>query len=367
MPFANHFPLSLALDQTTSSNIDALGALLGLTWPNIIGARRYTEEIQGGIAARVVSLVPEDTSLVVFGSLARDEATRQSDIDWTLLVDGQAYASHHTAALSIEKELVALGLTKPGAEGTFGGLVFSHDLIHYIGGEADTNANTTRRLLLLLESAAIGSGEVRGRVIHQVLKRYVVEDFGLLLGRTEGLPRFLLNDIVRFWRTMAVDFQYKRREREAKGWALRTVKLRLSRKLTYVAGLLACYSCANISGLESSDPERRPHEIVDHLSTFLRQTPLEMLAATLLTHLAQPGFEEAARDVFNSYDAFLAMISNEEQRSALKYLAAERAADDPLYNQARELGHAFQRGLNTLFVDHNDTPLYHLTRSYGVF
>jgi hypothetical protein len=366
-PFDIIFPLSVALDQLTSFNVDELGARLRLTWPSIIEARRYTAQIQADIAARIVSSVPADTSLVVFGSQARKEATPESDVDWALLIDGQAYASHHTAALEIDREVVALDLSKPGVEGTFGGLVFSHDLIHYIGGEPDTNANTTRRLLLLLESAAIGPSEVRARVIHQVLKRYVAEDFGLLLAQTEGVPRFLLNDIVRFWRTMAVDFAYKRRARQAKGWALRTVKLRLSRKLTYVAGLLACYSCAGLGTLEGCDMEERPLRVVDHLATFLRQTPLEMLAGTLLTHLAEPGFEQAARDLFNSYDAFLAMISDENQRETLRDLPPEAAATDPLYNRARDLGHVFQRGLTTLFLDPNATPLHRLTRSYGVF
>jgi len=34
------------------------------------------------------ALDSEDTSIVVSGSLARDEYTAGSDIDWTLLVDG---------------------------------------------------------------------------------------------------------------------------------------------------------------------------------------------------------------------------------------------------------------------------------------
>jgi predicted nucleotidyltransferase len=35
-----------------------------------------------------------DTSVVVFGSLGRNEFTEASDIDWTLLIDGSADPMH---------------------------------------------------------------------------------------------------------------------------------------------------------------------------------------------------------------------------------------------------------------------------------
>jgi hypothetical protein len=161
---------------------------------------------------RLHDLVPPDTSIVVFGSLARLETTRDSDVDWTLLVDGAADSQHLDTALEIEGRLQALEARPPGQEGTFGGLAFSHDLVHNIGGEDDRNRNTTRRILLLLESVPIGDRTAYERVVRSLLRRYIQEDAEGGGGETAfKVPRFLQNDIARYWRTMAVDFAYKRR------------------------------------------------------------------------------------------------------------------------------------------------------------
>jgi len=50
-------------------------------------------------------LLTEDTSVVVFGSLARDEYTSGSDADWTLLIDGAADSNHRRVAQKIESSI----------------------------------------------------------------------------------------------------------------------------------------------------------------------------------------------------------------------------------------------------------------------
>ncbi len=154
----------------------------------------------------------EDTSVVVFGSLARNEYTSGSDADWTLLIDGEANSDHLRVAQKIKAAIEGI-FKDPSATGSFGGMTFSHQLIHNIGGPEDSNANMTQRILMLLDSRSIhGVGDAAyGRVVRGILNRYIEQEVSHLNRQKTAykVPRFLLNDVVRFWRTMAVDFASK--------------------------------------------------------------------------------------------------------------------------------------------------------------
>jgi predicted nucleotidyltransferase len=340
--------------------LDVLIARLGLTLPAIARARdqaRLAKEAMGAAVADVVS--QEDASVVVFGSLARDELTSRSDTDWTLLVDGQASSTHFDTVREVGRRLNVVRIGAPGREGTFGSFAFSHDLLHRIGGANDSNANLTQRMLLVLESSALGPDAAYRRVLRGVLSRYAVDDAGLET-RSEKVPRFLLNDVARYWRTIAVDYAYKRRERGSEGWALRTLKLQTSRKLIYASGLLACFSCAlEPSITQSAEPSR---ELIEHLLRLAAQTPLERMASILLAL----DHAEPARTLLLEYDAFLQLLDSEEDRGYLEQLSPDASQDDVRYRRAREIGDGFQAALDHIFFD-DGSPIPHLTRKYGVF
>ena len=333
-------------------------------WPHLAAARRWAVETRERLHRLLRDQDPSDTSIVVFGSLARGEYTPQSDLDWTLLIDGQADETHYAQVQEISRRLAAEQFHEPGPTGLFGNVAFSHPIIHQIGGQDDTNKNTTQRILLLLESLAIGKDEAHERVLRLVLTRYVAEDRGLLFGsRKLFIPHILLNDIVRYWRTITVDFVAKQRERTG-GWALRTIKLRLSRKLIFVSGLLTCFGCA-LRGERPVDAE--DHIVVPEMVRFLRdqirRTPLESLAEVLLRPAVQPA---TVRQLFDAYDDFIALLGDEDKRNHLKKLPADEIGRDPLFTEARKLGFRFQDGLDRLFFEEDDL-LRMLIRKYGVF
>jgi hypothetical protein len=86
-------------------------------------------------------------------------------------VDGQAYPEHEDQKRDLARKLRENGFPEPGRSGVFGCMVGSHSLVHEIGGEDDTNSNTTRRVLLLLESFPIGDQSAFKRVRKQILNR----------------------------------------------------------------------------------------------------------------------------------------------------------------------------------------------------
>jgi predicted nucleotidyltransferase len=350
-----------------STSLDELERRLGLEWANL----RRTRELAGAkrqeLQHALADLDSEDTSIVVSGSLARDEFTEGSDIDWTLLIDGLSDPRHYDLTSKIVEVVRQVAAKEVGREGTFGSMVFSHDLVHEIGGEDDTNRNTTRRLLLLLESRVVGREDAYRRVVRNILNRYLLEDRGFWRGSGHRVPRFLQNDFARYWRTMAVDFAYKLRTRSGKGWAIRNIKLRMSRKLIYVSGLLACFRChldytPEDRGRIFCDPNRR-QEVIEHLEGIFRLTPLEIVANELLRY---PHLDGAAKKILNSYDEFVGILSDAEARTHLEQLTEADADADDIYQRARGLSHMFRDGLLEFFFDPK-SEMEELTKNYGVF
>jgi predicted nucleotidyltransferase len=324
------------------SKVNALQKSLGVEWPSLRKAHFETVAMRKRLSELFVSRGASDTTVVVFGSVARFEVTSKSDVDWILLLDGSATPEHRSLEAEIRQTLIEKNYIRPGSSGIFGTFVGSHDLVHRIGGEDDLNSNTTRRVLLLLESLPLGDRAAYDRVRKQILRRYVGDDRGLTHGSGSiRIPRFLLNDLTRYWRTVTVDFVYKQVADGDQKWALRNAKLRMSRKLVFAAGLLRCFFCS----LDAA-------------------SPLETVANACLELNIK---KETALSVFDSYDKFLGVLDDEEKREDLT--RAQNHDDlrtSKAWAEVREVTKPFHRGLVDLFLK-DDDRLRDLTMEYGVF
>ncbi len=248
-------------------------------------------------------------------------------------------------------------------------MVGSHDIVHEIGGEDDTNSNTTRRVLLLLESFPVGKREAYDRVRRQILNRYLRDDRGLVYGGgMSGFPRFLLNDFTRYWRTVTVDFVYKQRAEAGEKWALRNAKLRMSRKLVFASGLLRCLFChLDPDAADARQVLRAPEHDITKLLAYmegeLAQTPLELLARAA----SRPAIERTtARKLFDSYDRFLGVLDNKAKRETLEKMSQPDMATSAVWAEIRDSSRDFHSGLLELFFG-KDRDLRKLAAYYGIF
>jgi len=196
------------------------------------------------------------------------------------------------------------------------------------------------------------------RVLKAVIRRYLEQEVRLYEGNMYKVPRFLLNDVVRFWRTMAVDFARKQTDRGGKGWGIRNVKLRMSRKLIFTGGMLTCFSCPLLPRSKNQDDLQ---VLISHIEARTQMSPLAILAQACLD-----GYTDAATSkvLFTQYDAFLQLINQDSTRKKLENLRAEDAGRSKVFQQAHQISLEFQKGLDALFFG---SKLKDITTKYAIF
>ena len=179
------------------------------------------------------------------GSLAREEATEHSDLDAFFLLSEGADRKPLGRIRDV-KILNAVLTAQEGAEfpdfsndGAYLKFLHIDDVVGWIGSKDDDYKNAfTARLLLLLESTYLYGEENFDCFKEKIIDIYF-QDFH---DHSENFrPIFLLNDILRFWRTLCLNYENSRHWREdedqikrAKGH-LDNLKLKFSR-------LNICYS-----------------------------------------------------------------------------------------------------------------------------
>lgn len=296
-----------------------------------------------------------DIDLVLLGSYGREEATQGSDLDHLILL----HASPTPAAIrQFIEEVRRIGkemdIPDPGSTGLFGEIAIGAELYIRIGLESDTNTNTTRRLLLLTESVSAYSEQTHNDLLKKIIERYCT-DYG------EGekghdpsrIPHFLMNDLVRYWRTIAVDFGAKKWRALTPNWHVRYAKLITSRKLMFAGSLASVFLTQ--SKVQSGT------SIKDHLFTEFRKPVLARLAG--LYEMLTPGGKNALAQALTSYNAFIKILDDHGTRDFLEKMEPSLAST--IRNDMMGIGDKIQASLEVIFYD---DPLFKdLTRKYGLF
>lgn len=150
------------------------------------------------------------TTLYITGSTARGEMSKHSDIELFIVrLEGKRSRLDEAALVAaLCRALAKMQKPAPSQDGRFLRMQLASKLVKELGTERDDFYNHfTARMLLLLESRPLIQGDLLYEaLIDQVLVRYW-KDSDLHPGN--HIPYLLVNDIVRYWRILLLNYAAK--------------------------------------------------------------------------------------------------------------------------------------------------------------
>lgn len=250
------------------------------------------------------------------GSYARLEASSFSDIDLFFVSqrDKEEYTDgYNVPMIRMMSNVIrigdSLGFPKFSNDGQYLKILHVSEILDNLGGNLDDYKNHfTARLLMMLESNPIFDDESYNRIINLIVESY----FRDYPGHEENFrPIFLINDIIRFWKTLCLNYENKRNQRDVtddkKIWQkIRNFKLKYSR-------LLTCY--ASIAYLCSIDVPITQKHVVD----MINMTPSNRLRSVMI---GVPSAQSAINAALDGYHWFLER-TNVDEAALFEYFSDE--------------------------------------------
>jgi hypothetical protein len=251
------------------------------------------------------------------GSYGRLEAWSGSDIDLFFLYDDADETTRlpwtvfvRLAALLIA-ETASMGFPPFSGDGKYLEVQYVREMEEVLGSSRDDSLNTfTGRMLLLLESQPVYREDVYLALLKRIIGFYYrdYEDHS-----EEFLPTFLVNDLLRFWRTLTLNYEHDRHrlsaltdeelERKKARSALKNYKLKVSRQAT-------CFSM--IANLSVERPPVRSETVIE----LCRMTPSQRFER-LRSH---DGASAIIDELTSEYEQFLATIQHPEDELVARFI-----------------------------------------------
>ncbi|HTW43163.1 MAG TPA: hypothetical protein VMD79_12690 [Solirubrobacteraceae bacterium] len=288
-------------------------------------------------AAEHLSSIVSDEPLAIYvtGSFGRLEARfpEGSDLDLFFLY-GPRDRSHEKRPsqltwFELAGELIRIARRLRFEEFSRDGAFLQAHNVWHIGRQLgsqheDSENGFTARLLLLLESRYV--------LNEHLYRRFMEETIGFYYGdysanRGTFRPTFLINDILRFWRTLCLNYEHKRNRKRSDSavendnapWradsALDNLKLRFSR-------LSTCYSM--VIALAAEPTPVGPERVLELCST----APTDRWSIAAQHASAGAAAEAGAKveQILEAYDAFLELMGDEDALRERLTSHAERAS-----------------------------------------
>jgi len=297
-------------------------------------AKTYSRDKISQLRSKLDGVPAAGEMVVLCGSFAREEASDESDADWFAITSQPKPANKEDFdersipwLKEVREGIQSIVKVEPSPDGAFAEFEHRNAMLLNIGGDADSNAKITRRMLFLLEGCALTDAVEFKAFRREILNRYINENIS-----DHQLALFLLNDIIRYYRTMTVDYEFKTGEgTNPKPWGLRNIKLVFSRKLLYASGLFSVAQTAN----------RTPEEKIDRLE-LLFDLPV-------LDRMEEICGRSETKNMRLRYNHFLERIEDASSRESLKKIKREDRNGDKLFRELKNDGHHFTRDLLKLY------------------
>jgi predicted nucleotidyltransferase len=277
--------------------------------------REYSQGRLAELTEQLRTLTPllEGHSLCVYatGSYGRLEAWKGSDVDVFFLYDVAEEGKRFPWTMFLRVAARLIDVTEQmefppfSGDGRYLEVLYVDEMERVLGSRQDDSLNAfTARMLLLLESQPLYDDGLYESLLRRIIGFYY-RDFE---DHAESfLPVFLINDVLRFWRTLTLNYEHHRlkllevvgaeRERQKAASALKNYKLKVSRAAT-------CFSM--IANLSVEEPP------VDRAAVFAlcRMTPAERFERLRARNREAGGIIDELDEV---YGAFLESVQKDEK------------------------------------------------------
>lgn len=272
----------------------------------------------------------ENLTIFATGSYARGEASTHSDIDLFFLNNSDLGKIPDVNIRSIKffakmiEIAEELNFPKFSNDGEYLKIIEAPKVLKDLGGANDDYLNHfTARLLMLLESKPIHNTGIYESILRDILNRYF-EDYP---DHPENFrPTFLVNDIVRFWKTLCLNYENKRNQpstdtEKVISQKIKNLKLKFSRMLTCFGSI--CYIASQDGTMDTSS-----------LLEMTRYSPLDRLKTAATRYGKLTEFNE----VEEQYKWFLTLTNISEYDLKEKFNSKDFRTD--AFDHAKKFGGA---------------------------
>ena len=248
------------------------------------------------------------------GSFGRAEASAHSDIDLFIvsLSEAEPDRPDRSRLYKLDEILLKAELIRATKDLKFppfsqDGRFLQHHtarkLIQSTGDQYDDAENTfTARLLLLLESRPLTASSVHSKVIDDVIAKY----WGEFPTHADSfMPAYLANDILRYWRTLCLNYEASTAGKTINPDAKRKIKnykLKHSRMLTCYSALFVLLHVFAKNGTVT----------VPDVQTMVYQTPIQRIEWVAMEAKGDD-LASVIQPLLELYERFLVVTGTSEQ------------------------------------------------------